>query len=160
MKNYITPAIFNSDGNFAFKIALLIQSVKAMHLSFASERKAFVGIVPLVDFFWFTLRMAWYVSQGRTWWKLKASLFVFSFIWITGMFSVFVILTKYLLKILATLCFSDIERFFSINVIFWSYCEPFSIKKGLKSFQKFLFFILSLVEIQLLGKLFCFFIQF
>ena len=70
------------------------------------------------------------------------------------MFSVFVILTKYLLKIFATLCFSDIKRFFSINVIFWSYCELFSVKKGLQSFQKILFFILLLMEIQFLGKFF------
>ena len=43
---------------------------------------------------------------------------------------------------------------FLINVIFWLYCEPFSVKKGLQNFQKFLFFILSLVEIQLLKKFF------
>ena len=42
--------------------------------------------------------------------------------------------------------------FFSINVTVWLHCEPFSVKKGLKSFQKFLFFILSLVELQLLWK--------
>ena len=57
------------------------------------------------------------------------------------------------LKIFAILCFSDIA-FFSINVLFWLYCEPFSVKKDLQSFQKFLFSILSLVEIQLLSKLF------
>ena len=51
MKIGITSAIFNSGGNFPFKIALLIQSVKGMHISFASERKTFVGIVPLVDLF-------------------------------------------------------------------------------------------------------------
>ena len=44
-------AIFNSDGNFPFKIALLMQSVKGMHPSFAHERKTFVGIVPLVGLF-------------------------------------------------------------------------------------------------------------
>ena len=54
----ILSAIFNSDGNFPFKIALLIQSVKGMRISFASERKTFVGIVPLVDLFSFTLRIA------------------------------------------------------------------------------------------------------
>ena len=42
-------AIFNSGGNFPFKIALLIQSVKGMHIFFASDLKTFVGIVPLFD---------------------------------------------------------------------------------------------------------------
>ena len=51
MKIGITSAIFNSDGNFLFKIALLMQSVKGMHISFASERKTLVVIVPLVDLF-------------------------------------------------------------------------------------------------------------
>ena len=51
LKICITSAIFKSDGNFPFKMALLIQSVKGMHISFASERKTFVGIVPLVDLF-------------------------------------------------------------------------------------------------------------
>ena len=32
-------AIFNSDRNFPLKIALLIQSVKGVHISFASERE-------------------------------------------------------------------------------------------------------------------------
>ena len=61
------------------------------------------------------------------------------------MFSVFVILTKYLLKIFATLCFSDIECFFSINVIFWSYWEPSSVKKRIAKLPKvFIFhFIIS-----------------
>ena len=51
LKIRITSAIFNSVGNFPFKIALLIQWVKGMHISFASECKTFVGIVPLVDLF-------------------------------------------------------------------------------------------------------------
>ena len=34
-------AIFNSDGNFPFKITLLIKSVKVMHISFTSELKTF-----------------------------------------------------------------------------------------------------------------------
>ena len=58
MKIGITSAIFNSDENFPLKIALLMQSVKGMHFSFASERKTFAGIVLLVDLFGFTLRMA------------------------------------------------------------------------------------------------------
>ena len=50
--------------------------------------------------------------------------------------------------------------FFSINVIFWLYCEHFSVRKGSQNFQK-LFFILSLVETQLLRKfLFAFFFSF
>ena len=137
-----------------------------MHISFASERKTFVGIVLLVDLFWFTLRMSLWVSQGRTWRKLKTSLFAFSFIWITlvwrenvseiisrfwkvspfcgfysAMFSVFVILTKYLLKTFATLCFSDTEHFFfSFYVIFWSYCEPFSFLSSFRTrFRCFLY---------------------
>ena len=60
----------------------------------------------------------------------------------SDMFSVIVLLIKNLFKIFATLSFSDIEHFFTINVIFWLYCEPFSVKKGLQSFHKFLFFIL------------------
>ena len=66
---------------------------------------------------------------------------------------------KFLLKLFATLCFSDIERFCSIKVIFWLYCEPFSVKKSLQIFQKFLFFIFSLVEIQLLRKFFFSFLE-
>ena len=72
----------------------------------------------------------------------------------SGMFSVFVILIKYLLQIFASLCFSAIERFVSISVMFWSYCKPFSLKSGLQSFQRFSSFILSSVEIQLLRKVF------
>ena len=30
--------------------------------------------------------------------------------------------------------FSDVSRLFSFNVIFWSQCEPFSLKKGLQSY--------------------------
>ena len=41
---------------------LLIQSLKGMHISFARKRKTFVGIVPLVDLFWFTLRKEVLVS--------------------------------------------------------------------------------------------------
>ena len=33
-----------------------------MHISFARKRKTFVGIVPLVDLFWFTLRKEVLVS--------------------------------------------------------------------------------------------------
>ena len=47
----ITSPIFSSDGNFPFNIAVLIQSVKGIHISFASERKTFDGIVPQVDLF-------------------------------------------------------------------------------------------------------------
>ena len=142
-----------------------------MHISFATERKAIAGMVPLVDLFWFTLRMALYVSHGKTWRRLKTSLFAFSFIWIklgwleneskiisrfwkvnpffgfhSGMFSAFVILKKYLLKIFATSCFSNVERFFfffSTYVTVWFHCEPFFFKKGLKSFQKFFFFFFN-----------------
>ena len=39
----------------------------------------FVGIVPLVDLFWFTLRMALQVSQWRTWLKPKIIKIVFRF---------------------------------------------------------------------------------
>ena len=49
MKIGITSPIFNPDGNFPFKIALLIKSVKGLHNSFASECKTVVRIVPLVD---------------------------------------------------------------------------------------------------------------
>ena len=41
--------------------------------------------------------------------------------------------------------------FFSINVILWLYCEPFSVKKDV---QRFLFTMLLLVKIQLLRKFF------
>ena len=41
MKVGVLSAIFNSDGNFPFKITLLIKSVKVMHISFASELKTF-----------------------------------------------------------------------------------------------------------------------
>ena len=51
MKISITTAIFKSDGNFPFKIAVLILLIKGIHIYFASERKTFVGIVPLVDSF-------------------------------------------------------------------------------------------------------------
>ena len=50
-ENWYYVSRLNSDGHFPFKITLLIQSVKGMHISFASERKTFVGIVPLVDLF-------------------------------------------------------------------------------------------------------------
>ena len=59
-----------------------------------------------------------------------------------------------MLKIFATLCFLRLSVFFSINVTFWLYWEPFSVKKDLESFQKILFFILSLVQIQFLRKFF------
>ena len=150
MKISITTAIFNSDGNFPFKIAVLILLIKGIHIYFASERKTFVGIVPLVDSFWFTLRLALYISKGRTWRKLKRFLLVWKISPFCGFYfralSVYVMLIKYWLKTFTTLCFSDMERFLSINVIFWSYCKPFSVKKRLQSFQRFLFFILSLVE--------------
>ena len=71
----------------------------------------------------------------------------------SGMFRVFAILTKYLLKIFTILCFLDIERFFAVNIIFQSY-KPFSVKKDLQSFQKILFLILFLVEINFLGSFF------
>ena len=58
LKIGVMAATFNSDWNFSFTIALLIQLVKGMHISFASEHKAIVGIMLLVDSFWFTLRMA------------------------------------------------------------------------------------------------------
>ena len=59
-----------------------------------------------------------------------------------------------MLKIFSTLCFLRLSVFFSINVTFWLYCHPFSVKKDLESFQKILFFILSLVQIQFLRKFF------
>ena len=59
------------------------------------------------------------------------------------MFSVSVMLTKYLLKIFATLCFSDNECFFSINVRVWSYWESLQ-KRVCKASKSFFFhFIVS-----------------
>ena len=103
------------------------------------------------SFIWITLGWLEYVSKITSkFWKVSPYCGFHS-----GMFSVFVILTKYLLKIFATLCLSDIERFFlfffSINVILWLYCEPFSVKKDV---QRFLFTMLLLVKIQLLRKFF------
>ena len=66
----------------------------------------------------------------------------------SDMFNVLVILTKWLLATFETSFFSsDVSRFFSFNVIFWSHCEPFSLKKGLQSY-------LISFETQFFGKSF------
>ena len=138
------PAIFNSDRNFPFKIALLIQPVKSRHISFANVRLLLELYQCLI---YFDLSWGWLyrLPRGeRDGNQIHPCLF-FSFIWITlgwldnvskivfrfwkisgfcgfdsGMFSVFVILIQCLLKIFATFCFSDIEHFFSIKKTFWS----------------------------------------
>ena len=66
----------------------------------------------------------------------------------SDMFNVLAILLKWLLAIFETSFFSsDVSRFFSFNVIFWSHCEPFSLKKGLQSY-------LISFETQFFGKSF------
>ena len=66
----------------------------------------------------------------------------------SDMFNVLVILTKWLLATFETSFFSsDLCRFFSFNVIFWSQCEPFFLKKRLQSY-------LISFETQFFGKSF------
>ena len=66
----------------------------------------------------------------------------------SDMFNVLVILTKWLLATFETSFFSsDVSRFFSFNVIFWSQCEPFFLKKRLQSY-------LISFETQFFGKSF------